>query len=99
MPPLTQESSGIMAHKGQGDEVAGCPRLGASSCEQPTMDAGCPRLGASSLEQPFATTPDLFPAVGEDPEADFYEPHWSCGTEGDYALNDDDVSPSMNKYE
>ena len=76
---------------------AGCTRLGASSCERPTLSAACPRLGASSFERPLAATPDLFPAVGEDPETDFYESHWSCGTEGDCFLNNEDMLPSKKK--
>ncbi len=62
---------------------AGCPQAGASSCERPHMRAGCPLLGASSFERPVAANPDLFPAIGEDPEAGFFESHWPSGTDGD----------------
>ena len=65
----------------------GAPWRGASSLERPNMRAGCSRLGASSFERPSAANPDLFPMVGEDPEADFSESHWPSGTDGDCALN------------
>ena len=99
MPP---EASETMAQRGKGDAWCprlgasscerpilrdGCPLAGASSFERPNMRAGCSRLGASSFERPSAANPDLFPMVGEDPEADFSESHWPSGTDGDCALN------------
>ena len=49
-----------------------CPLAGASSFVQPNWHAGCSSLGASFFEQPSAADPDLFPMIGEDPEADFF---------------------------
>ena len=69
MPPETSETM----------EDVWRPHLGASSCERPILRDGCPPAGASSFvrpcwhaEQSSAADPDLFPMVGEDPEADFF---------------------------
>ena len=52
--------------------------------------------GASSHEQPPAAVSDFFPAVGEDPEADYYEPDRLLVTEEDYAP-DADTEPPLQK--
>ncbi len=54
--------------------------------------------GASSHEQPPAAVPDFFPAVGEDPEADYYEPDRLLVTEEDYTPDADTEPPSAKKY-
>ena len=53
--------------------------------------------GASSHEQPPATVSDVFPAVGEDPEADYYEPDRLLVTEEDYTPDADTEPPSAEK--
>ena len=53
--------------------------------------------GASSHEQPPAAVSDFFPAVGEDPEADYYEPDRLLVTEEDYAPDADTEPPSAKK--
>ena len=88
MPPETSETM----------EDVWRPHLGASSGERPNLRDGCPPAGASSFVRPYwhaeqssAADPDLFPMVGEDPEADFFESHWPNRTDGDCALNKQEV--------